>query len=115
MGFQVAARQVGRIIVVDAVGRLTFSDGRTQLRDLIHVFGSNGHKRFVLNLAGVDFIDSHGIGELARCYGVVRQMGGEMKLVHVGRNVQHIFQVSRLNTIFEIHSEERAALQAFPG
>ena len=62
MGFQVSTRELGRIIVVDAVGRLTLSDGRTQLRDLIHVFSSNGHKQFLLNLAGVDFMDSDGMG-----------------------------------------------------
>lgn len=66
MGFQVAAREVDRIIVVDVVGRLTLSDSRTQLRDLVHVFTSNGHKKFLINLAGVDFVDSNGLGELTR-------------------------------------------------
>ncbi len=42
MGFQVDTREVERIVIVDAVGRLTLSDGRTQLRDLIHVFTGNG-------------------------------------------------------------------------
>ncbi len=83
MGFQVAARELDRIIVVDVVGRLTLSDGRTQLRDLIHVYTGNGRKKFLINLASVDFVDSNGLGELARCYTTVRQAGGEMKLVHV--------------------------------
>lgn len=115
MGFQVVAREVDRIIVVDAVGRLTLSDGRTQLRDLIHVFAGNGRKKFLLNLAGVDFVDSYGIGELARCYGIVRQMGGEIKLVHVGKKVQELLQITRLHMLFEIHGEEQGALQAFLG
>lgn len=115
MGFQVATREIDRIVVVDAVGRLTLSDGRTQLRDLIHVFGGNGRKKFLLNLAGVDFVDAYGIGELARCYSVVRQMGGEMKLVHVSKKVQDLLQITRLSSLFEIHSEEQVALRAFLG
>ncbi len=115
MGFQVDTREVERIVIVDAVGRLTLSDGRTQLRDLIHVFTGNGRKKFLLNLAGVDFIDSYGIGELARCFSVVKRMGGELKLVHVSKKVQDLLQVTKLNTLFEIHSEERIALQAFLG
>jgi anti-sigma B factor antagonist len=113
MGFQVVAREVDRVVVLDAVGRLTLSDGRTQLRDLIHVFAGNGRKKFLLNLAGVDAIDSYGIGELARCYGIVRQMGGEMKLVHVSKRVQELLQITRLHLLFEIHGQEQAALQAF--
>lgn len=113
MGFQVTARELDRIVVVDAVGRLTLSDSRTQLRDLIHVFSGNGHKKFLINLAGVDFIDSDGMGELVRCYGVVRQRGGEMKLVHVNEKVQNLLQITRLNTLFEVYCEEQVALQAF--
>ena len=73
MAFEITTRELDRIIVVDAVGRLTLSDSRTRLRDLIHVFTGNGHKNFLINLAGVDFIDSDGMGELVRCYSVIRQ------------------------------------------
>jgi anti-sigma B factor antagonist len=113
MGFQISTRELDRVMVVDAVGRLTLSDGRTQLRDLIHVSCGNGHKRFLLNLAGVEFIDSDGMGELVRCYSCVRQSGGEMKLVHLNKKVQDLLQLTRLNTLFEIYSEEAAALEAF--
>jgi len=113
MGFQVSTREIDRIIVVDAVGRLTLSDSRTRLRDLIHVLSGNGYKKFLLNLAGVDFMDSDGMGELVRCYSVVRQKGGEMKLAQVSRKVQELLQITRLNTLFEIYGEEQVALQTF--
>jgi anti-anti-sigma factor len=61
MGFQISTREFNRVTVVDAVGRLTLSDSHTQLRDLIHVLCSTGHRKFLLNLAGVDYIDSDGI------------------------------------------------------
>ncbi len=113
MGFQIAARELDRIVVVDVVGRLTLSDSRTQLRDLVHVYTGNGRKKFLINLAGVDFVDSNGLGELARCYTTVRQAGGEMKLVHVHERVQALLEMTRLNNLFEIHSAEHTALQAF--
>ncbi len=113
MGFQVAARELDRIVVVDVVGRFTLNDGRTQLRDLVHVFTSKGSKKFLINLAGVDFVDSDGLGELTRCYSIVRQAGGEMKLVHVHQKVRALLELTRLINLFEIHSEERAAVRAF--
>ena len=113
MGFQVVARQRDRIIVVAVVGRLTLTDSRTQLRDLVHVFTSNGHKKFLINLEGVDFVDSNGLGELTRCFCSVRQAGGDMKLVHVTPRVQALLVMTRINNLFEIHAEEHAALEAF--
>jgi anti-sigma B factor antagonist len=113
MGFQVAAREHDRIVVVDVVGRLTLSDSRTQLRDLVHVFTGSGHKKFLINLAAVDFVDSDGLGELTRCFSIVRQAGGEMKLVHVHKKVQALLEMTRLSNLFEVYSEELVALQAF--
>lgn len=113
MSFQVAARERGRIVVVDVVGRLTLSDSRTQLRDLVHVYTGNGRKKFLINLAGVDFVDSDGLGELTRCYSIVRQAGGELKLACVHKKVQSLLELTRLINLFEIHSEEQGALEAF--
>ena len=111
MGFQVSTRELGRIIVFDAGGRLTLGAGGTKLRDSVNVFVSSGHKKFLLNLAGVQFIDSYGIGELVRCYSVIRRMGGEMKLVRVNQSVLDLLQITRLDTLFDIHSEELIALR----
>jgi len=113
MGLHITTREFGRVIVVDVVGKLTISESRTQLRDLIHVLSGTGHKRFLLNLAGVDYVDSDGMGELVRCYSTVRQRGGEMKLVQVNKRVADLLQITRLNTLFEIHSEEQIALHSF--
>src|SRR5258708_13906461 len=96
MSLQITTREFDRVIVVDAVGRLTLSDSRTQLRDLIHVLCNTGHKKFLLNLAGVDYIDSDGMGELVRCYSVVRQRGGEMKFAQVNRRGADPLQLPRL-------------------
>jgi anti-sigma B factor antagonist len=113
MGLQLDTREIGRIVVVDAAGRLTLTDGHTKLRDLMHVSIGYGTKKFLLNLAQVEFIDSHGIGELVRCYSVVRQAGGDMKFAAVNQKVLEILEISRLTKLFEIYPDESAALQAF--
>jgi anti-sigma B factor antagonist len=113
MGFQLRARQIDHVVVVEAVGRLTFSDGHTKLRDLMHVSIGDGAKKFIFNFAQVEFIDSFGIGELARCYSVVRRAGGDAKLASVSQRVFAILALSRLDTIFDIHSSEDAALRSF--
>ncbi len=113
MGFQLHTREFGRVVVIEAVGKLTLTDGHTQLRDLVHVFTANGAKKFILNLSRTEHIDSYGIGELLRSYSVVRQTGGEMKLACVNQKVLDVLKISRMNWVFEIHQAEDAALQAF--
>jgi anti-sigma B factor antagonist len=113
MGLQLHTREIDRVLVVEAVGRLTLTDGHTKLRDLMHVSIGDGAKKFIFNFAHVEFIDSFGIGELARCYSVVRQAGGDAKLASVSQRVFAILALSRLDTIFDIHSSEDAALQSF--
>ncbi len=113
MGLQITTRELGRVIVVDVVGRMTVSEGRTQLRDTIYMLSGGGHKRFLVNLAGVDHVDSDGMGELVRCYTTVRQRGGEMKLVRLNKRVEDLLQMTRLNTLFEIYVEEPVALRSF--
>jgi len=110
---QLNVREVGRVAVIDAAGRLTLTDGHTKLRDAIHVFAQNGSKKFLLNLAGLDFVDSYGIGEVARCYSTVRRAGGEMKLVAVQPRVLSVLSMSRLTTVFQIYSAEGVALESF--
>ena len=61
----------------------------------------------------MEFIDSYGVGELARCYSVVRQLGGEVKLVGVSGKVLDVLEICRLHKLFEIYSGDGAALEAF--
>lgn len=75
MGFQLHTREINRVVVVEAVGRLTLTDGHTKLRDLIHVSTGEGVKKFIFNFAQVEYVDSYGVGELVRSYSVIRQTG----------------------------------------
>jgi anti-anti-sigma factor len=104
MGFEIQTRAIGRVVVIEAAGRFTTTDGHTKLRDLIHVLTESGTKKFVLR---------SGIGELLRSHFVVRQSAGELKLACVRARVIDILKISRMHTIFEVHPTEDEALRAF--
>ena len=113
MAFEVHTRDAGPIAVIEAVGRLTLTDGHSKLRDLIHVSTGHGQSKFILNLAGVEYVDSWGIGELARCYAIVRETGGAIKLAGANQSLSGVLELARMNTIFEIYPGEGEALQSF--
>jgi len=82
---------------------------RRTLRDLIE----HGHRKIILNLYDVDYIDSSGIGELVSGYTTVRGAEGELKLLHLTKRVHDLLQITRLFTVFDVRSDEEDALRSF--
>jgi len=106
-------RQVGDATVVDLNGRIALGEESAGLRDLIANLLSEGHVKILLNLAGVDYIDSSGLGALVSGVASVRRVGGEMKLVNLSSKVDDLMEVTRLYTVFDIADNEEAALASF--
>ncbi|MGB2635730.1 MAG: STAS domain-containing protein [Candidatus Acidiferrum sp.] len=106
-------RQVGDVTVVDLNGRIALGEESAGLRDLIANLLSEGHVKILLNLAGVDYIDSSGLGALVSGVASVRRAGGEMKLVNLSSKVDDLMEVTRLYTVFDIADNEEAALASF--
>jgi anti-sigma B factor antagonist len=106
-------RQVGDVTVVDLNGRIALGEESAALRDMIANLLSEGHVKILLNLAGVDYIDSSGLGTLVSSVASVRRVGGEMKLVNLSSKVDDLMEVTRLYTVFDIADNEEAALASF--
>ena len=106
-------RQVGDVTVVDLNGRIALGEESAALRDMVANLLSEGHVKILLNLAGVDYIDSSGLGTLVSSVASVRRVGGEMKLVNLSSKVDDLMEVTRLYTVFDIADNEEAALASF--
>jgi anti-sigma B factor antagonist len=110
---QGTCREVGDVAIVDFSGRITLGEGSAVLRNTIRGLLDNGHRKILLNLADVDYIDSSGIGELVSAYTAVRNLKGELKLLQLTRRVHDILQITRLFMVFDVQSDERAAIHSF--
>ncbi len=113
MSFHATARESGHATIVDVSGQITLGEGGAKLREIIRDLLAKGAKHIVLNLADVNYIDSSGIGELVSAFTTVKNRGGELKLLHLTRKVHDLLQITRLYTVFDVHSDERAALASF--
>lgn len=113
MTIRTTTRDVGKVTVVDISGRITLGEGSSTLRNLTRDLLSQGRNKILLNLADVDYIDSSGIGELVSGYSSVKKNGGELKLLHLTRKVHDLLQITKLFTVFDVHSDEAAALRSF--
>jgi anti-sigma B factor antagonist len=110
---KLTTRQVGEVTVVDAVGRITLGEGASTFRDSIRDQAANGHKKLLLNLAEISYIDSSGIGELVSGFTTVANQGGTVKLLNLTKRVQDLLQITKLYTVFEVFDDEAKAVRSF--
>lgn len=113
MSFKAASREIGDVTVIDMVGRITLGEGSSLLRDLVRENLDNGRKKIVLNLAGINYIDSTGLGELVSAYRLVKSQDGELKLMNLNKKVTDLLQITRLYAVFDIHTDEAQAVASF--
>jgi anti-sigma B factor antagonist len=106
-------RQVGDVSVVDVSGRITLGEGSSALRDTLRDLTAKGHKKILLNLGDVSYIDSSGIGELVSGFTTVANQGGTLKLLGLTRRVKDLLQITKLYTVFDVKDDEAEAIRSF--
>jgi anti-sigma B factor antagonist len=106
-------RQVGGVTIVDISGRIVLGAESAALRGLVCDLLTKGHKKIVLNLEDVNYIDSSGLGHLVSAFTTVRKQEGEVKLLHLTKKVHDLMQITRLYTVFDIMDDEAEAVESF--
>jgi anti-sigma B factor antagonist len=100
--------------LVEVRGRLTSFEA-SAFRDAILGLLKRGKRNIVLNVRGLEYLDSSGIGELVRDYFTVVQRGGAMRVVGLTAKVEEILKVTQLYQVFPEYPDEASALASFPG
>ena len=113
MSVKLNTRQVGDVTVMDLAGRITLGEGSSTVRDAIKDSLGKGHKKILLNLGEVSYIDSSGIGELVSAFTSVSNQGGQLKLNGLNKRIKDLLQITKLYTVFDVFDEEPTALRSF--
>ena len=106
-------RQAGDVAILDLDGEVRIGDSATALRGAIRELVAAGNSKILLNLAGVRYIDSSGIGELIANYTTVGRTGGQLKLLSLTDKVQDLLVITKLLTVFDVYEAEAEALSSF--
>jgi anti-sigma B factor antagonist len=112
-GLKTSTRSIGSVVIVDTIGELRLGEGTNVLRQVVNQLLEQDYRNILLNLRDVRHIDSAGVGELMSCYTSVHNRGGQLKLMHLSKNVHNLLQITKLYTIFEVQEDEQAALASF--
>ena len=110
---QIEQRAVGPVMILDLKGKITLGEGDEVLKDKINSLILQGHKKMLLNLADVPYIDSAGLGEIVRTYTTVSRQGGQLKLVNLTKRITDLLMITKLLTVFETFDNEQEALKSY--
>ncbi len=109
----ITERQAGDVTILDMSGKVTIGDGSVALRNAIRRLLQEGKKKILLNLAGVGYIDSSGIGELVSSYTTTNKEGGQLKLLNLTKKLQDLLAITKLLTVFDVFTDEGEALGSY--
>ena len=109
----ISERRAGDVTILDLKGRLRVGGNAVALHRSIRSLILEKKLLILLDLAGVDFIDSCGLGELVASQVSVEKKEGQLKLVGLNDTLRELFRVTRLSTVFDIFQTEAEAIQGF--
>jgi anti-sigma B factor antagonist len=110
---QIEERTIGDVVVLDLKGKVTLGQGDELLKDKVNSLVNQGHRKILLNLADVPYVDSAGLGEIVRTYTTVSRQGGSMKLLNLTKRITDLLSITKLLTVFETFDAESEAVRSF--
>ena len=115
MSFSLKTRRIRGVVLVDMSGRLTTGDAVLLLHDTVARLADEDSRKFVLNLEGVSYIDSFGLGGLITTYTSLRNRGFRMSLLNPTERTTNLLRLTKLSTLFDVFDDEGRAIEAQAG
>ena len=112
MALKISNKTANGVTVVYCSGRIVFGEETASLRETVkNLLAEN--RQLVLNLGGVSYIDSGGLGTLVGLYTSAKAQGGNVKLANLTQRVRDQLVLTKLVTVFEFYDSEEQAVASF--
>ena len=120
MSLKTNVRQSSDVAILDLNGRLSLGEALAfgpgsglVLSETIRDLAKKGQKKILLNLAGVTYVDSSGVGQLVGAFTTARNQAADIKLLKPSAHVLDLLKTTKLYGVFDIQEDETAAIQSF--
>ncbi len=105
--------QQGSVTVIEVEGNLMGGPDASSLNTKLHELVESGRKNVVIDLAGVDFMNSSGLGLLIGGATTMKNAGGGLKIANASAKIMSLLKMTKLTTVFESFPSVKAAVQSF--
>jgi len=106
-------RNFGSVTIVDLNGLLMLGNSTVVLRQAMSDLMGRQRSNIILNFRNVTGIDSAGVGEVIASFKTAKSQEGRLKLLHPPQKISDMLALTRLSNIFEIYTDEAAAIRSF--
>jgi anti-sigma B factor antagonist len=110
---KIGRHEEGSVTIIEPKGKITIGEGDVLLREEITRLLGEEKKQLVLDLGGISYMDSAGVGELVSVYTSVKNRGGELKLSCLTKKIKDLLQITQLMTIFDTYETTQEAVGSF--
>ena len=107
------SRVQDNVLVLEVRGKVMGGPDAVVFQDNVKAEIANGHKQFIFDLGGVDWMNSSGLGILIGGLTTIRNAGGELTLAKVTDKIQSLFMITKLVTIFDSYETVADALKSY--
>jgi anti-sigma B factor antagonist len=109
---EITEARINDISLLELSGRLDATCSG-QLKDAVSAMIDAQKMKILIDLSAVNFIDSSGLGILVGCMRSATKAGGKLKITSLQENPQKLFEVTRLDRVFEIFDNRDSAIKSF--
>jgi anti-sigma B factor antagonist len=106
-------REDGRVTILTVNGDLVIGEPESAFKKTVTRLLEEGRVHLLVDLSKVGFLDSSGLGALVRALTNSQKEGGQTKLLHAGPQIRKLLEMTRLDSVFEIHEDIETAVSSF--
>ena len=116
MSLEIQQHEHEGVVTLELKGRITVGAEAGLLRENVAAVVAEGKKNIILDMAGIDYVDSTGLGALVVCATSLRKQGGDVKLLNLNKRNLELLVLTKLATVFDLFGDEQEAVNSFfPG
>ena len=106
-------REKNGIVILEPKGKIMGGPDATLLHERLYECIQQQRSRVVIDLAGVEWMNSTGLGILIQGYSTLKNGGGQLKLAGLTEKIQSLLKITKLANVFEVHDTVEDALASF--
>jgi anti-sigma B factor antagonist len=106
-------REIDNVVILEPRGKIMGGPDASLLHDKLYELIENDKKRVVIDLAGVEWMNSTGLGILISSVTTLRNHNGELKLANVTDKIQSLLTITKLVSVFDAHDSVESAIKSF--
>jgi anti-sigma B factor antagonist len=106
---------IGDVTVVNFIDKKILDEQNIQIigEQLFNLVDELSRRKLLLNFGNVEYLSSSALGKFIALDKKIKLLGGRLILCNIAPQIQEVFEITKLDRVFNIHKEEQAALQAF--